>query len=50
MTELRVLEDDISLTDVDDGEAKDQPVPMLLEHSEFQMRDKNEMVCVWITV
>lgn len=43
VTELRVLEDDISLTDVDDGEAKDQPVPMLLEHSEFEMRDKNEM-------
>ncbi|XP_057804773.1 G2/mitotic-specific cyclin-2-like [Salvia miltiorrhiza] len=36
--ELAVFED-IALTDVDDHE----PVPMSLEHSEIEMRDKNQM-------
>ncbi|KAH6797035.1 Cyclin B2 [Perilla frutescens var. hirtella] len=43
VNELVVLED-ISLTDVEDhGEAKDEPVPMSLEHSEFEASDKNQM-------
>ncbi|PIM99134.1 Cyclin B [Handroanthus impetiginosus] len=43
VNELIVWED-ISLTDVEDhGEAKDQPVPMSLEHSKSEMRGKNQM-------
>lgn len=35
--------EDISLSDVEDH--KDQPVPMSLEHSKFEMREKDQMVC-----
>lgn len=39
--------EDISLSDVDDH--KDQPVPMSLEHSKFEMREKDQMVCTLFT-
>lgn len=35
--------EDISLSDVEDY--KDQPVPMSLEHSGIEMREKDKMVC-----
>lgn len=40
--ESAVLED-IALTDV---EVDHEPVPMSLEHSEIEMRDKDQMVCI----
>lgn len=37
--------EDIPLTDSEDhGAAKDQPVPMSLEQSEFEMSEKHQMV------